>query len=87
MPRVESPPVLVASNDSREVLDLHMVNRISPEDTNVVLIGQFSRSSTGLEVVNNARVWRKILGEILDGRSFALGFGLSDAVNSGHVAC
>ena len=57
MPRVESPPMLVASNDTREVLYLHMINGISPEDTNVVLIRQISRSSTCFKIVNNAIVW------------------------------
>ena len=87
MPRVESPPMPVSTDHTCKVLYLHMINGVPPEDTNVVLERQLSRSSTGLKVVDDAIVWRQILGEILDGRSFALGLGLSNAVNLGHVAC
>lgn len=85
MSRVESPSMLVASNGPGEVLDLDVINGVTSEHNNVVLVWEFPGARTGLEIMDDAMIRRKVLGKILDRCRLALGLRFSDAVNLGHV--
>ena len=86
MSRVESPSMLVASDGPGEVLDLDVIHGVTSEHNDVVLVWELPGARTGLEIMDDAMIRRKVLGKILDRCRLALGLRLPDTVDLGHVA-